>query len=298
MKIKNLLFICLFIFNIAKPYIINVEAFKKPINKKNQYIINAGDIHFGANDLPDYKHPKLTYKKLADINRKHAQAFINFTKKFPKKDCLFILEDTYNYQGKLKYLKLGYLNAKTQNRKENFTTCMSFLDDHCRKNKIAVKNVEFRQSLWEFEYNALTAKEFLIDFLFIINEIKKYNDGKILNNYYAQLIKNLYKNSGKLIKVLLNNQNKYYKDLTKKITMNEARIFLIDYFKLIDARIVHTIFVNKNKKYIFVCAGNAHIEGIDKVLININYKKIFSKKTNEYVPTNVSSCQKNVMALK
>ncbi|MDR3647307.1 MAG: hypothetical protein P4L22_07225 [Candidatus Babeliales bacterium] len=300
MKLHKLLIfiISLIIFNATSPYIIKLEALKKTINKKKQYLINAGDIHFGANNLPGYKHPKLERKKIADINKKHAQAFFNFTKKFSKKDCLFILEDTYNYQGKLKYLKKNLENTKKINQNHNFSNCMSFINDHCQKNKISIKNIEFRQGLGEFMNNKINAKEFLIDFIFIINEIKKYNDGKILNKYYSQLIKDLYKKSGKLIKILLNNKNKYFKELTSKITEKEGLTFLTDYFKLIDARIVHTIFVNKNKKYIFLCAGYRHIENINPVLTSINYKKTFSKQTHHLVPTNVGSYQKNVMALK
>ncbi|MDR3647308.1 MAG: hypothetical protein P4L22_07230 [Candidatus Babeliales bacterium] len=276
MKIKNLLFFSIFILNFISlnAFIVNVEALKNQLN--DQHIIKLGDLHYGCSANEDYKHPTLTNNEIAEINKKQAREIVSFSKQYPAQDCLFIVEDLYNYTGKVKKIEINFYETRLDHEKNNLTNCMSYINDVCQQEHIDIANVEFRQSyILFFDTFEIDADLFLKEFQAAIKEIKEYNDSKELNNYYKQVISRIDKQNKKLLTSLRTSNKKYYNEIQNLISNTQVDQFCEDLCDLIDIKIIHNIYKHKNKKYIFVCAGDTHIQRINKLLTKINFHTIY-----------------------
>ena len=141
-----------------------------------------------------------------------------------------------------------------------------------------IDNFEFRQNWFSFIENIITADEFLKSLEDIITEIENYNDDKTLNKFYAKIINNIKNNNTKLLSKLKEHGNNYNDGLTDKISQKASNRFVANYYDLIDARIMHGIHVNKDKKYIYICAGDDHIQNIRETLEQIGYKQTAYKE--------------------
>ena len=226
MKIKNLLILSIITLNFVslKAFIVRLEALQNPTN--NQYVINAGDAHFGSCSDDIYKHPTLSNSEIAEVNKNQAKQLINFSKHCKAQDCLFVIEDLYNYTGKSKKIAKNFNQTRIDNEKENLTNCMSYINDLCQSNEIDIVNIEFRQSKTLF-FDSLEAPAsvFINDFNNIIDEIRNYDDGKTANQHYSKILNRVLKKNKKLLNTLAKNKNLYFNQINDQITETDLDKF-------------------------------------------------------------------------
>ncbi|MDR3647309.1 MAG: hypothetical protein P4L22_07235 [Candidatus Babeliales bacterium] len=278
MKIKNLLIASILTLNFASlnAYIFNLEVLENGLSNNKQYVIKAGDAHFGCQE--GYEHPTLTCKEITKINKTQALSIVNIAATSPN-DSLFILEDMYEYTGKNQKIEQMFNEYRVLNKKNNFSTCMDDINNLCKEQNIDVANIEFRHSKSLFFANLeTTADKFLEDFNCLVSTIEKYNDNEIANNYYSTTINRLLEQNKKLLNVLETNKASYFNQIKDQISELDLDNFNEDLCDLIDIQIVHTVLKHKDKKYIFICAGDTHIQRINKILEQINFKTIYAVK--------------------
>jgi hypothetical protein len=138
--------------------------------------------------------------------------------------------------------------------------------------------------------NAITMDIVLQEVFGEIEKIKKYDDGKFLNDAYKRAISSV----GVMIKQLgfdrnkkqsvaefcsvfnRGNDNEYLKNLEKVCVFDSA---------LIDMNIMHSIAIAPEKAVIVVIAGGSHIEKMCDFLNNMGYEKINTPSSSITVPT-------------
>lgn len=300
MKIKNLLIITIIFANFYnKAFIVSLETLRNQITPAHcQYIIKAGDAHFAGQQ--DYDHPTLNNIELSKINFQQASNIIDFAENLNLKDCLFILEDMYQYAGTDLNIKNIVENDKIENQKNNYSTCMDCINSLCTKKNIAVINIEFRHANTLFmDSLEIKTQNFLNNFYSIINELKNYNDNKIINKYYSKLVKRTLKRNKSFIDYLKNNKNTYFNLIKDNLTNKQLEIFHNDMCNILDARIIHNILKHSDKKFIFICAGATHTKKIETVLKKINFQNIYNSSTIDiYNPIDLKEILKNLDHLK
>lgn len=298
MKIKNflILFIILLNFVSIKAFIFRIEALENQLNDK-QYIIKAGDAHFGCQN--GYEHPKLSNSKLAKINKSQACHIVKFAENFECKDCLFILEDMYEYTGNNKKIQKIFYQDRLSNQQNNFTTCMDNINGLCKQKNIDVINIEFRQSkTLFFDSLEITAGIFLKDFNNLIKEVKNYNDNEFANKHYKKEIDRILKQNKYLLQILEKNKDFYFNQIKNPITDIDLDKFNEDMCDLIDIRIVHSILQNPHKKFICICAGDTHIQRVKKILEKFDFKTIYKTQNyNIYSPLNLKNYLNKIVTL-
>lgn len=235
-----------------------------------------GDVHVGSN--PKHCHPTLNNEALKSIHKKQACEIIDFVKQHGTKNSLVIVEDIFdcNYDDQSKQF---YKQLKEDNLKQNFSCCLSFINDYCQENGIDIVNVEFRQIKNEFYAleDKINADQFLEHLDSMIEEVKNLDDGPILNDYYKEVFNDIYAKNKKYILLLKRNRDKYFHQFRDKLTHEEIETFDIEYSKLLNIKFLNLL--NKHKdKNIFICVGAAHIQDVKQVLKKLEYKKISSKK--------------------
>lgn len=112
-----------------------------------------------------------------------------------------------------------------------------------------------------------------------IEKIKKYNDGKLLNDYYkrtvnvigAALLKINFKDKGTIADYCKTLQSKHYRQELEKLCIFDSA--------LIDMNIMHAITSSPDEPLIFVIAGGSHIEHVSSLLKRIGYESLLQTST-------------------
>jgi len=108
-----------------------------------------------------------------------------------------------------------------------------------------------------------------------IEKIKKYNDGKLLNNYYKRAITAVH---AALLKIDFNNKGTvadHCKQLQCKQYRQELENLCIFDSALIDINIMHAITKYPQAPLIFVIAGGSHIDQVSSMLEHMGYELLF-----------------------
>jgi hypothetical protein len=278
MKTVNLLFASMIILNIVslKAFIVKLEVLENKTSDTKQFIIKAGDAHFCCQK--NSKHPNLSNLEVKNLNKEHAFSLMQFSKKFAKNECLFVLEDMYCPQGKDAFTDKFFSTLRQTNEDSNCTNCMSYINDLNENKNLNIENIEFRHPVYLYAKGHIFTNQFLNEIDQITNEIKNYNDHPIANDYYKDLVNTILSDNKEILEILLNNKNKNIDQIEEQFNKEELKSFrdnfnnfVFDYYRLVDAKIIHTILQNKDKKYIFIVAGNNHLERIEKVLNELKY---------------------------
>lgn len=295
MKIKNLLLLSIIILNIVsiKAFIVKLETLEHNSADNKQFIIKAGDAHFCCQK--NSSHPTLSNLEIKDLNKKNALALVNFSKQLSKYECLFLVEDMYHPQGKDDFTDTFFSQLRQKNEDSNFTNCMSYINDLTNSTDLNVENFEFRHSVYLYAKGHTLTKQFLNSIYSITSEIKNYNDNSTANEYYKDLVNTILNNNKEILNTLNANKDKNIDQIEEPLNKEELKTFradfnnfVFDYYLLIDAKIIHTILQNKDKKYIFICAGNNHLDRINEVLNKLNYnQKYISADDNFTYPINL-----------
>lgn len=171
------------------------------------------------------------------------------------------------------------------------------LTQFCHQQRIPTKNVEFR------------FREILNDVLEMhkkaIDELRSYHDCQALNIFYDKILNSTFNlNFTRVLSTFIaENPFLEYRNFSRNCSLyntkfdqlyieacqvegkckplklpslKERKDYIIGVYDqyLIDARILHEIYSNKQYPTIFVCAGGAHIDEISKVLPELGFKPI------------------------
>jgi hypothetical protein len=111
-----------------------------------------------------------------------------------------------------------------------------------------------------------------------IEKIKKYNDGKFLNNLYKNAVSRV---ETALAEMGFDNRNvtvaDYCKLLRHKQYRQELEKLCIFDSALIDMNIMHAIAMCPDEPFIFIIAGGSHIEQVNTFLKRMGYKSVLKK---------------------
>lgn len=153
-------------------------------------------------------------------------------------------------------------------------TPLDNLSTRCADESIECYNLEFREesaaSLGGFP---IAAHETLNPFHATAHEILNYRDCAFLNAYYWKTLSSVFNENILLLQELKKvncSLQDYCHDANEQ---KRTRINLFD-APLLDARIIHTIYNNRLKPHITVCAGANHIDRIKPILSKLGYKSI------------------------
>jgi len=115
----------------------------------------------------------------------------------------------------------------------------------------------------------------------VMNEIaiiKKYNDGKKLNDLYKRSIDDVMKSLHRL--EIINNKKQSVAQYCTQHKNSKYEQFLQELCifdsPLVDAKLVHSIVGIQNKPYILIFAGGAHINNVFDLLGQMGYKHEYS----------------------
>jgi hypothetical protein len=299
------------------------------INQKNEALIHELEQWFNGNQniylFYDW-HCKEKNPKQEIILRciEQRNDIIHYSKKF---NAFLILEDmglnSENVQRLLQdpfldFDLLSHTNPTTEAALSKWVVndpiaCpLGFMGSFAHNSKLKYKIIEFRQIKSDSLFHILTLKEhFNADVMAMLGDriaedIKKYNDGQTLNNFYQQSLEPYYfaRERGKQLFDILLMSKKSAKETLKKVPYNIAydeilnkihylppghenfpaeiklEVLLERYDStLIDALIMHSIYENNSEKIIFVMAGGAHLNRITPILEKLGYSKIKSLGT-------------------
>lgn len=109
-----------------------------------------------------------------------------------------------------------------------------------------------------------------------IEKIKKYNDGKVLNDLYKRAVSTAH---AALSKINFNGKKTvadYCAQLPRKQYRQELEKLCIFDSTLIDMNIMHSIASSPGERLIFVIAGGSHIEQATDLLKRMGYESLFS----------------------
>lgn len=123
-----------------------------------------------------------------------------------------------------------------------------------------------------------------------IEKIKKYNDGKLLNDFYKKTIGRVRTD---LAKMHLSESQKatiahYCAHLRSKKYRQQLEKLCIFDSALIDVNILHSIAACPRAPFIFVVAGGSHTIQVADLLQSIGYEMVFATLHSEFEPVDIS----------
>lgn len=116
-----------------------------------------------------------------------------------------------------------------------------------------------------------------------IKKIKKYDDGKFLNNLYKHAIAKV---EAALLKMGFNNDMTvadYCKSLSCKQYRQELEKLCIFDSALIDMHIMHAIALCPDDSFIFIIAGGSHVEQVNTFLRRMGYTSLLKKVSHSTI---------------
>lgn len=107
-----------------------------------------------------------------------------------------------------------------------------------------------------------------------IEKIKKYNDGKLLNNVYKHAINTVYAALSKMDFANKKTVAEYCAQLQRKAYRQELEKLCIFDSTLIDMNIMHSIAASPDVPLIVVLAGGSHTEQVSSMLQKMGYESL------------------------
>jgi hypothetical protein len=233
---------------------------------EQQLVICLGDYHLKS-------HPANKYQRL------YIEALL---KRCVGKKVKFIVEDlsSVNNDGRMVCCNFG-INCSEG--------VLGQLANKARALGIAVDNVEYRycrvagigpllNNLKAHPHDVRSSATIVLGALYKevldeIEKIKKYNDGKVLNNFYKRAIASVH---AALLKTGFNNTitvAQYCAQLPHKQYRQELEKLCIFDSALIDMNIMHSI-ARSDTEIIFVVAGGSHIEQVHAMLQKMGHTSL------------------------
>lgn len=153
-------------------------------------------------------------------------------------------------------------------------TPLDNLSIECHEQGISCVNVEFREeSAASLGGLPISSSQALNSFYATLAESTCYNDCPQLNSYYWRTASSLLNQNQDLIDSIRGVHCSLYDYCQELCDHTRQRINLFD-ARLIDMRILHSLYENRLNPSIFVCAGANHIERIKPMLRKLGYKSI------------------------
>lgn len=291
MNLSFLVILAALAANSASAHIYRMDCW----NNGQQTIYTLGDFHITNNK----------------DNQNADQQRIDIICEAKKRNAVILVEDIHPNTQALMNNPIGYdtnknyyYNADVINELKNdsVTPPIFGLVPCCHDAHTPAVNIEFRHSNNASGHGkAVSAKDSFAVSQNIRNEICTYNDGEVLNNYYAKIIGEYdrciqdgasffdqIKNCGstnikELMPQLKNNRGTdavlrylgWSNPTINDSTADEKNDYAINFYdlNLVDMKILHEIHQHTSQP-IFVCAGALHIRGIAPVLEKLGYKKL------------------------
>ncbi len=226
------------------------------------------------------------HDKTHNANKGQRTYFESLLKRCKKHKVKLIVEDlsSVNNDGRMMCCKFGISCAEG---------VLSNLAHKARSFGITVDNVEYRYcrvagigplitNIQVDPHSVRSSCSITLVSLYkeIVNEmekIKKYNDGKKLNDYYKRSIAYVYSQLNKM-KIEQNNDTKtvahYCAQLRSNMYRKKLEHLCIFDSALIDSNVMHSIMCC-DMPIIFVAAGGSHITQVNKLLEKMGYESIF-----------------------
>jgi hypothetical protein len=270
-KISKICFIIgLVLGHNAFGYIYQLTADSKIINpqtQQRQLVVCLGDYHLKTH--PANKDQRLYIESLL--------------KRSVGKKVKFIVEDlsSVNNDGRMICCNFGINCAEG---------VLGQLANKARALTVAVDNVEYRycrvagigpllNNLRANPQSFRSSATIFVTSLYkeIIDEIekiKKYNDGKLLNNLYKQAVNGVHTALLKMDFTKKRTVAEYCTQLQRKSYRQELENICIFDSALIDMNIMHAIATSPDVPLIFVLAGGSHAEQVSSMLKKMGYESL------------------------
>lgn len=273
---KSLIVIALLSCGGAGGYFYDLRVERKVINKQNnaqQLIICLGDYHLKS-------HPANR------VQRMYIEALL---KKCAGKKVKLIVEDlsSVNNDGRMVCCNFG-INCSEG--------VLGLLANKARSLGVAVDNVEYRYCRvagigpllsnisarpHSFRSSATIATVSLYkEVVDEIEKIKKYDDGRVLNDFYKRTASTVYtalskvgfnKNRTTVADYCVSLQRRQYRQELEKLCIFDSA--------LIDMNIMHSIATSSEAAVIFVFAGGSHVEQVSSMLKRMGYESLLKTST-------------------
>src|SRR5579885_1096370 len=281
-------------------FIIPINAFIYESKVMRIWVPEQNEYHYfiGCSDFHDHTHP-LTQLQRETIEKILAQAI-------HKSDIKVLVEDlSYpSYDGRYACGRF-FLGPKGG--------ILSGLAQFCKNNGLDVDNVEYRfcrvvalgPVMDQVHNNEQLCNDKLpstcntqISMLHqevdaLITEIRSFDDGQPLNNYYAQCTKSV-ENRCNEIHITKQSQMSAA-DYIASHTTDLQRIGQLNYLLtfdsgLVEAHLIHKIVTAKDKKTVIAFAGGTHIAAVSSLLATIGYETVYECKTNLIKEYSLNNC--------
>ncbi len=192
-----------------------------------------------------------------------------------------IVEDISEYQGDKKKLKELFQRSAIFRQSPLYG-----LAQRCRSDDIACSNVEFRHinqviadgflKLESYDRQSKELNDFLklydieladlmVETTKIFKEIKSYDDDSIFQTMYESCLTETDYLINEVRNIECQLQEIPPQHSMQLLKMYAEKIKMVD-CQLLDARILHELYIHRDKDYIFICAGGTHIQNIIKGL--------------------------------
>jgi hypothetical protein len=260
-KMLTLIVFLLAFITSTQCVIIGVDVWMKVINGQKYYIYGLNDFHL--------------FQKTNQIND-----LVNIAKKFPFSEEVLLLAEVNGIpEPKISDTFLSKILPMRPVPSEIFALVVKFVLNNfmaiCVDRRIT-NHFSFRENLLHYYiFGFINQKEMLKKYIKEARviydnqceKILKYDDGIYLNSLYKQFSNSIkYK-----FNLLIENIEKFdFNNLYQCYFV--ATMFSL--FMEIEA--LHQIYINPNKKHIFLYFGGMHINHMNSHLINLGYKKIYA----------------------
>lgn len=191
---------------------------------------------------------------------------------------------------------------------------LSGLADRCRKAGIETDNIEYRfcrvialgplmNSLRSATHsasgNSVSSRETSVADLHkevrgILDEVRSYDDGSLLNRYYAATVRSIDRNLGSAF--ARKHANKSALQYVDASTRNRAhrintlkKLFTFD-SELLDARLLHSVVNTDPEKTTLVVAGGTHVDRVSDILKKIGYEVVHHQKGAHHHEYDLHKC--------
>ena len=306
MKLKSqgkTLFIILLVFitHSVAAFVSQGDIWRKrnEANKEFQYIYCLSDVH-------DSQGSQLFAAR--DITCRNT--FLNMVDKIDKKNALFIIEDPFSYVGNHVGFK-QYLDLVLAAKSDIFLSLLASTSSNKGCNVVNVESRRLRiasisclagihnilaglipqlQGLTSAQkeqaintiknlLNNFTAKDIFDEYAHLADEIKSFNDGTILTDYYQETLTQIEKEGKTVLRKLKDSKKdmatfctELFPSLSKRTAFYDG--FLLWALELVDMKALHSIYNASDKKKIFLIMGFQHIQAISPVLEQLGYEKV------------------------
>lgn len=197
--------------------------------------------------------------------------------------CIHLLGDRHESNIQADQQRLDFLTTLTNSNGDDTLVITEDTEGHplkiqflqgltllCQLSGIPAINLEFRQNINK-DYDT-TLDDFFIKHLDpAIAEITEYKDGDILAKYYRDVLIRRRMHGAYQVDCYREHPGARQQTLRTLYRDHVETIVISNLTELLDARIVHTIYNQPNKKHIFICAGCVHTYHLELILQDLGY---------------------------